>query len=300
MSSLYQSMVAVIEQSITPLAAKLGQQKYVIAIRDGFTAALPFMIIGSFMLVFIFPPFSADTTNSFARGWLDFSETYREQLMLPFNLSMGVMTFFISVGIGASLGRQFNLDPVMSGLLAFMAFLLVAAPYADGKISTQYLSGQGIFTALITAIYSTRVYAWLKQNNVTIRLPKEVPTGVARSFEILIPVMVVIGTLHPLNLFIEAQTGMIIPQAIMHLLEPLVSASDSLPAILLSVLRGYPRVADCHRHHEPVLDGEPLCKPGGTGGGRGAAARLSARFLGSLPADWRRRLDPAAGVPPAA
>jgi cellobiose-specific phosphotransferase system component IIC len=88
------------------------------------------------MLVFIFPPFSADTTNSFARGWLDFSQTYREQLMLPFNLSMGVMTFFISVGIGASLGRQFNLDPVMSGLLAFMAFLLVAAPYADGKIST--------------------------------------------------------------------------------------------------------------------------------------------------------------------
>ena len=60
MSSLYQSMVAVIEQSITPLAGKLGQQKYVIAIRDGFTAALPFMIIGSFMLVFIFPPFSAE------------------------------------------------------------------------------------------------------------------------------------------------------------------------------------------------------------------------------------------------
>ena len=236
MSSLYQSMIAVIEQSITPLAGRLGQQKYVIAIRDGFTAALPFMIIGSFMLVFIFPPFSPDTTNGFARGWLEFSQHYREQLMLPFNLSMGVMTFFISVGIGASLGRQFQLDPVMSGLLAFMAFLLVAAPYADGKISTQYLSGQGIFTALITAIYSTRVYAWLKQNNITIRLPKEVPTGVARSFEILIPVLVVIATLHPLNLFIEAQTGMILPQAIMHLLEPLVSASDSLPAILLSVL----------------------------------------------------------------
>ncbi|HDL6513436.1 TPA: PTS sugar transporter subunit IIC [Yersinia enterocolitica] len=236
MSSLYQSMVAVIEQSITPLAGRLGQQKYVIAIRDGFTAALPFMIIGSFMLVFIFPPFSADTTIGFARAWLDFSQTYRAQLMLPFNLSMGVMTFFISVGVGASLGRQFNLDPVMTGLLAFMAFLLVAAPFADSKISTQYLSGQGIFTALITAIYSTRVYAALKQHNITIRLPKEVPTGVARSFEILIPVLVIIATLHPLNLFIESQTGMIIPEAIMHLLAPLVSASDSLPAMLLSVL----------------------------------------------------------------
>ncbi|WP_145576828.1 PTS sugar transporter subunit IIC [Yersinia alsatica] len=236
MSSLYQSMVSVIEQSITPLAGRLGQQKYVIAIRDGFTAALPFMIIGSFMLVFIFPPFSAETTVGFARAWLDFSQTYRAQLMLPFNLSMGVMTLFISVGVGASLGRQFNLDPVMTGLLAFMAFMLVAAPYADGKISTQYLSGQGIFTALITAIYSTRVYAALKQHNITIRLPKEVPTGVARSFEILIPVLVIIGTLHPLNLFIESQTGMIIPEAIMHLLAPLVSASDSLPAMLLSIL----------------------------------------------------------------
>ncbi len=71
---------------------------------------------------------------------------------------------------------------------------------------------------------------------MTIRLPKEVPTGVARSFEILIPVIAVMGTLHPLNLFIEAQTGMIMPQAIMHLLEPLVSASVSLPAVLLSVL----------------------------------------------------------------
>lgn len=100
--------------------------------------------------------------------------------MLPFNLSMGVMTFFISVGIGASLGRQFQLDPVMSGLLAFMAFLLVAAPYAMAKFLLSIYPA-GIFTALITAIYSTRVYAWLKQNNVTIRLPKEVPTGVARS-----------------------------------------------------------------------------------------------------------------------
>ncbi|WP_145594297.1 PTS sugar transporter subunit IIC [Yersinia aleksiciae] len=236
MSSLYQTMVGMIEQTITPLAGRLGQQKYIIAIRDGFTSALPFMIIGSFMLVFIFPPFSADTTWSFARAWLNFSSTYRNQLMLPFNLSMGVMTFFISVGIGASLGRQYKLDPIMTGLLALMSFLLVAAPYTDGHISTQYFSGQGIFTAIITAVYSTELYAFLKRHNITIRLPKEVPTGVARSFEILIPVVAVVATLHPLNLFIESSTGMIIPEAIMHLLAPLVSASDSLPAILLSVL----------------------------------------------------------------
>ncbi|AIA73165.1 PTS system EIIc component [Pectobacterium atrosepticum SCRI1043] len=235
MSGLYQSMVDIIEQKITPLAGVVGQQRHIIAIRDGFIAALPFMIIGSFMLVFIFPPFSPDTTLGFARAWLDFSVAYREQLMLPYYLSMGVMTFFISVGIGASLGKHYKLDPIMTGLLALMAFLLVAAPYHDKQISTQYFSGEGIFTAILTAIYAGEVYAWLKKRNITIRLPKEVPTGVARSFEILIPVLVIVATLHPFNLFIQSATGMIIPEAIMHLLAPLISASDSLPAILISV-----------------------------------------------------------------
>lgn len=235
MSAIYDKMVNVIEQKVTPIAGRIGQQKYVTSIRDGFIAALPFMIVGSFMLVFIFPPFSSDTSWGFARAWLNFSATYRDALMLPFNLSMGIMTIFISVGIGSSLARHYQLDPVTTGLLALMSFLLVAAPLHDGAISTQYLSGQGIFTAIITALYSTELYAFLKRHQVTIKLPPEVPTGVARSFEILIPVLAIILTLHPLNLLIEAQTGMIIPQAIMALLQPLVSASDSLPAVLLAV-----------------------------------------------------------------
>jgi PTS system cellobiose-specific IIC component len=233
--SAYDKMVAMIEDTVTPLAAKLGQQKYITSIRDGFIAALPFMIVGSFMLVFIFPPFDPETKWGFARAWLDFAKTYQNQLLLPFQLSMGVMTLFISVGVAASLGRHYKLDPITTGLLSLMSFLLVAAPIKDGAISTQYFSGQGIFTALICAIYSTEVYAFLKRKNITIRLPEQVPTGVARSFEVLIPVLVIILTLHPLNLFIESETGMILPQAIMSLVKPLVSASDSLPAILISL-----------------------------------------------------------------
>ena len=51
----------------------------------------------------------------------------------------------------------------MTGLLALMGFLLVAAPYHDGHIATDYFSGQGIFTAILTAIYTTEVYALLKR-----------------------------------------------------------------------------------------------------------------------------------------
>ena len=236
MSSLYAKLISVIEQKITPMAGAIGQQKYVTSIRDGFILALPFMIVGSFMLVFIFPPFSPDTYWGFARAWLQFSLDHRESLMLPFNFSMGIMTLFISVGVAASLARHHELDPLTSGMLSLMGFLLVAAPLKDGQISVAYFSGQGIFTALLVAIYTTELYAFLRRHNITIRLPPEVPTGVARSFEILIPVLAVALTLHPLNLLIEAQLGMIIPEAIMSLVKPLVAASDTLPAILLSVM----------------------------------------------------------------
>lgn len=171
MSSLYAKLIDVIERQITPMAGAIGQQKYVTSIRDGFITALPFMIVGSFLLVFIFPPFSPDTTWGFARAWLQFSLDHRDALMLPFNFSMGVMTLFIAVGIAASLAKHHHLDSLTAGMLSLMSFLLVAAPLKDGQISTAYFSGQGIFTAILVAIYSTELYAFLKRHNITIRLP---------------------------------------------------------------------------------------------------------------------------------
>lgn len=236
MSSFYNILVGIIEKRLAPMAGVIAQQRYVLAIRDGFIAALPFMIVGSFMLVFIFPPISSNTGFHFAKAWLNFSENYREQLMLPFNMSMGLMTIFISVGVGASLGRQYSLDPITTGLLSLMSFMLVAADLKDGALSVKYFSGQGIFTALLCSIYSTEVYRWLKKRNITIKLPEQVPPGVARSFEVLIPVIVIMMTLHPLNLFVHHTTGMILPEAIMAMLQPLVAASDSLLAVILAVL----------------------------------------------------------------
>lgn len=143
MSSLYAKLIDVIERQITPLAGAIGQQKYVTSIRDGFITALPFMIVGSFLLVFIFPPFSPDTTWGFARAWLQFSLDHRDALMLPFNFSMGVMTLFIAVGIAASLAKHHHLDSLTAGMLSLMSFLLVAAPLKDGQISTAYFSVRG-------------------------------------------------------------------------------------------------------------------------------------------------------------
>jgi PTS system cellobiose-specific IIC component len=60
--SISQAAFNFIENRISPIAGRLSTQRHIMAIRDGFISAMPFMIVGSFLLVFAYPPFSADSS----------------------------------------------------------------------------------------------------------------------------------------------------------------------------------------------------------------------------------------------
>ncbi|WP_413283611.1 PTS sugar transporter subunit IIC [Vibrio sp. MA40-2] len=223
-----------IENKIAPVAGAFASQRHVSAIRDGFIGGMPFMIVGSFLLVFAFPPFSAETSFGFGQWWISMSQQYFDQIMTPFNMTMGIMSCYISVGIAYNLANHYKLDALPTGLLSLMTFLLVAAPMEDGKLSAAFMGGTGIFTTIILSIYVTELTRFLKMRNIGIKLPEQVPEKIRQSFDLLIPALVVIFTIYPLNLFLQGQLDMILPAAIMSLFAPLISASDSLPAILLA------------------------------------------------------------------
>ena len=232
-----------VENYVSPIAGRISSQRHVMAIRDGFISAMPFMIVGSFLLVFAYPPFSPDTTWGFARAWLDMAKQFEGQILTPFDMTMGIMSIYICAAIAYNLGKHYvkshQLDPFMCAMLSLMAFLLVAAPKTKGTLPVDSLGGTGIFTAILVAIYCVEMMRFLKAHNIGIRLPDQVPPMIKNSFDLLIPVLVVVLTLYPLSLLIQSQFGMLIPQAIMSIFKPLVSAADSLPAILLAVLIGH-------------------------------------------------------------
>ncbi|MGF1686297.1 PTS sugar transporter subunit IIC [Photobacterium japonica] len=230
--SFYEKVMGVVEKNIAPMAAKIGTQKHVRAMRDGFIISMPFIIVGSFILIFAFPPFAEDTQNGFARAWLDLSKTHFDTIMMPFNMSMGIMTIFVSLGVAYSLARAYKMDGITSACLSLMCFLLVAAPAGEGGLPTAHMGGTGIFTAVLCAFFAVELYRFLKKHNITIRMPEQVPPAIARSFEMLIPVLVVFVTLYPLSLFVQGQHDMLIPDAVMQMFKPLISASNSLPAII--------------------------------------------------------------------
>lgn len=234
--SIYNNIISVIERKIAPVAGKIGGQRHVLAVRDGFISAMPFMIVGSFLMILAFPPFSKDTTFAFGQMWLEFATTHKDAIMLPFRMTMGIMTLYVAVGIGYNLSQGYNLSPLMGGLLSLCSFLIVAAPFSNGNIPAMFMGGTGIFTALLTSIYSVELMRFLKAKNFTIRLPEQVPEKIAQSFELLVPVLVMIATLYPLSLILQHYSGMLLPELIMEIFKPLVSASDSLTAVLVCVL----------------------------------------------------------------
>jgi len=166
---LYDAIIGTVEKHIAPIAAKVGNQPHVRAMRDGFIVAMPFIIVGSFILIFAFPPFAEDTTFTFGR--------------------------------------------------------LYAFQYVDGdhdhlrvawcRLQFGERGGTGIFTAVMCAFFAVELYRFMKKHNITIRMPEQVPPAIARSFEVLLPVLAVFVTLYPLSIFVQTQYDMLIPDAVM-------------------------------------------------------------------------------------
>ncbi|HGE5990086.1 TPA: PTS sugar transporter subunit IIC [Vibrio cholerae] len=233
---LYDAIIGIVEKHIAPIAAKVGNQPHVRAMRDGFIVAMPFIIVGSFILIFAFPPFAEDTTNVFGRVWLNFATAHFDIIMMPFNMSMGIMTIFVSLGVAYSLAKAYKMDGITSAVLSLMSFLLVAAPAKEDSLSMAHMGGTGIFTAVMCAFFAVELYRFMKKHNITIRMPEQVPPAIARSFEVLLPVLAIFLTLYPLSLFVQAEYGMLIPDAVMAMFKPLISASNTLPAIIGALL----------------------------------------------------------------
>ena len=225
-----------IENKITPIAAAAGTQRHIMAVRDGFIGAMPFMLVGSFLLIFAFPPFASDTTFFIGKIWVSFSQQFFEEIMTPYYMTMGIMACYISAGIAYNLAANYKLDSLSCAMLSLMSFLLITSPYKDGFLPAGYLGGSGVFTAILVGIFCTELVRFLKVYNIGIKLPEQVPDKIRHSFNLLIPAIVIIFTIYPLNLYLKYQFGMLLPELIMALFTPLIAAADSLPAVLLAVI----------------------------------------------------------------
>lgn len=235
MSTFNQKMLFFMQNHIAPLAKRLENQPHIVAIRDGFIVVLPFLVVGSFVMIFLIPPFDQNTTNSFGQAWWRFANWASGYGWRFFQMSFNAISLFASASIAYNLAKAYKREPLPAAFLSVMSFLLISTPVTDGMMDIKFFGGIGLFTSMFVAIYSVELTRLLERFNIQIRLPKEVPQAVAESLNIVIPILAILLTLYPLALWVEHSTSNTIPQLIMDYMAPLIKVSDSLGAILLFV-----------------------------------------------------------------
>ena len=216
---------------------KIANQRHLRAVRDGIIATLPLIIVGSFFLIVAFPPLPATW------GITEFLTSNAATILLPYRMTMYIMSLYATFGIGASLAKSYDLDQVSGGILATIAFLLTFVPVnvpaealeaagtAGFVLPMANLGGGGMFVGIITAIIAVEIYRMTDKSKFKITMPEQVPPAVARSFEALTPTLIVILGMATITYYI----GFDWHTAVAKLVAPLVTAADSLPSVLLLI-----------------------------------------------------------------
>lgn len=223
-----------LERHLSEPMTKLAGQRHLRAIRDGIIATLPLIIVGSFFLILAFPPLPKDW------GITEFLTANIGKILLPYRMSMMIMTLYAVFGIGSSLAKSYGKDGLTGGILAELAFMLTIVPTAIPKVSgvgvdwvlpMALIGSGGMFVGIIVSILAIEIYRLIDDSGFKITMPEQVPPAVARSFEALTPTAVVVV----LMAIITYGFGFDWHGFIGGLVAPLISATDTLPSVLLIV-----------------------------------------------------------------
>ena len=216
-----------------PFFEKISRNKYLRAIRDGFIAGMPVILFSSIFILIAYVP------NAWGFHWSKDIETF---LMTPYSYSMGILAFFVGGTTAKALTDSMNRDlpatnqiNFISTMLASMVgFLLMAAePAKEGGFLTAFMGTKGLLTAFIAAFVTVNVYKVCVKNNVTIRMPDEVPPNISQVFKDLIPFTLSVVLLYALELVVKASLHVTVAESIGTLLAPLFSAADGYVGITI-------------------------------------------------------------------
>ena len=218
--------------NLLPTASKIGAQRHLSAIRDGFVATLAITMVGSMAVLLTNLPWGiSEKLMEIMPFWEKLNNT---ALWGTFSM-FGMITV---AAISYSLAKSYGDDGIQAPITALSAFLVfshqsigdtAAIPAAD-------IDQSSLFTALIVSIVATEVYIRLcRSKRLTINLPEGVPPAVSRSFQKLMPGMLTVFIFAGLSIATYQWNGQIMLNDWINMMigKPLQSATDTLGAAIV-------------------------------------------------------------------
>ena len=224
-------LIAFIEKG-KPFFEKLSRNIYLRAIRDGFIAGMPVILFSSIFILIAFVP------NSWGFKW---SDDVVNLLMKPYSYSMGILALLVAGTTAKSLTDSVNrsmektnqINYMSTLLAAIVGLLMLAADPIEGGFATGFLGTKGLLSAFLAAFVTVAIYKVCVKNNVTIRMPDEVPPNISQVFKDVIPFTLSVVSLYALDLLARQFAGASVAEAIGKFFAPLFSAADGYLGITI-------------------------------------------------------------------
>ena len=226
------ALIAQIEKA-KPFFEKVSRNIYLRAIRDGFISAMPVVLFSSIFLLIAYVP------NIFGFSWRASTEAL---IMKPYGYTMGILGVLVAGTTAKSLTDSFNrklestnqINFLSTMLASISGFLLLAADAVEGGgFANGFLGTKGLLTAFLAAFITVNIYNITVKNNVTIRMPEEVPPNISQVFKDIIPFTLVIVVLYGLDIVTRNIMGTNVAESIIKLFEPLFTAADGYLGITI-------------------------------------------------------------------
>ncbi|WP_293964876.1 lactose-specific PTS transporter subunit EIIC [Streptococcus sp.] len=224
-------LIAFIEKG-KPFFEKLSRNIYLRAIRDGFIAGMPVILFSSIFILIAFVP------NSWGFKWSDEVVTF---LMKPYSYSMGILALLVAGTTAKSLTDSVNrsmektnqINYMSTLLAAIVGLLMLAADPIENGLATGFLGTKGLLSAFLAAFVTVAIYKVCVKNNVTIRMPDEVPPNISQVFKDVIPFTLSVVSLYALDLLARHFVGASVAESIGKFFAPLFSAADGYLGITI-------------------------------------------------------------------
>ena len=224
-------LIAFIEKG-KPFFEKLSRNIYLRAIRDGFIAGMPVILFSSIFILIAYVP------NSWGFKWSDEVVGF---LMKPYSYSMGILAVLVAGTTAKSLTDSVNrsmektnqINYMSTLLAAIVGLLMLAADPIENGLATGFLGTKGLLSAFLAAFITVNIYKVCVKNNVTIRMPDEVPPNISQVFKDVIPFTLSIVSLYALDLLARHFVGTSVAESIGKFFAPLFSAADGYLGITI-------------------------------------------------------------------
>lgn len=235
------------ENNLLPIANRIAQIRWLVALRNAFISVMPITIAGS-VAVLIKSLIDAARTQL---GWDTFAFAMQPLTRISnivWRGSFALFALFLSVSLGYQLAKTFEANRLAGAITSLSSFMISVANYAQIKLhgenvtvkqafGIEQFSTTGIFTAILFGSLGFGIYVLCYKARIMIHLQANLPHAEQAAFDSLIPGILAIFGVGVINYLFQTFVGTYFGNWLLEAIQiPLVKLGQGFGVVMLVTL----------------------------------------------------------------